>query len=99
MWHPGTVVALLGAGDVVRRGRDAPRQQTKEHPVAWTWRIEKSDGSAAEHGLDVPEFSAQGDAETWLGEVWRDLAEAGAEQATLLDDQRVVYGPMSLLPE
>ena len=47
----------------------------------------------------MPEFAAQGDAESWLGEVWREMAEAGAEQATLLEDGRVVYGPMSLVAE
>lgn len=65
--------------------------------MSWTWRIDKTDGSDVPLDFEVPEFSAQGDAESWLGEVWRELAEAGAEQATLLEDGRVVYGPMSLL--
>lgn len=67
--------------------------------MAWTWVIDTVDGSAVVLPFDVPEFSAQGDAESWLGEVWRDLAEAGAEQATLVEDERVVYGPMSLHAE
>jgi hypothetical protein len=67
--------------------------------VSWTWRIEKTDGGDVPLAFDVPEFAAQGDAESWLGEVWREMAEAGAEQATLLEDGRVVYGPMSLLAE
>lgn len=67
--------------------------------MSWTWRIDKTDGSEVPLGFDVPDFSAQGDAESWLGEVWRELAEAGAEQATLVEDGRVVYGPMSLLAE
>jgi hypothetical protein len=45
-----------------------------------------------------PTFPAQGDAETWLGEAWRDLAEAGVAQVTLFENDREVYGPMSLSP-
>lgn len=65
--------------------------------MSWTWRIDKTDGSDVPLDFEVPEFSAQGDAESWLGEVWRELADAGADQATLLEDGRLVYGPMSLL--
>jgi hypothetical protein len=64
--------------------------------VAWTWRIDRADGADVALDTEPPAFSAQGDAESWLGEVWRELAEAGADQATLLEDDRVVYGPMSL---
>jgi hypothetical protein len=41
-------------------------------------------------------FPTQGDAETWVGEAWRDLLEQGVEQVSLLEDGREVYGPMSL---
>lgn len=65
--------------------------------MAWTWSMESDAGDASAAGLpDSPEFTSQSDAETWLGEVWRDLAAAGAVQVTLLDSGRVVYGPMSL---
>jgi len=67
--------------------------------MGWTWRIETADGAPAELGFEVPELSSQSDAESWLGEVWRTLAEAGAGQVTLLEDGRVVYGPMSLSAE
>lgn len=67
--------------------------------MSWTWRIERVDGSPAPLAFDVPDFAAQGDAESWLGEVWREMADAGAEQVTLLEDGRLVYGPMSLLAE
>ena len=40
----------------------------------------------------------QGDAETWLGENWRELLSAGVHQVTLLDGDREVYGPMGLHP-
>jgi hypothetical protein len=41
-------------------------------------------------------FPSQSDAETWLGEQWRELAEAGVEAVTLAHEGAVVYGPMSL---
>ena len=43
-------------------------------------------------------FPTQSDAETWLGENWRELLSAGVDQVSLLDGDRVVYGPMSLRP-
>ncbi len=67
--------------------------------MAWTWRVETGSGEAAELPFEVPEFASQSDAESWVGEMWRDLADAGAEQVVLLDDDHVVYGPMSLDPE
>lgn len=67
--------------------------------MAWTWRVETADGSAADLPFDVPHFSSQSDAESWLGEVWRELAESGAGQVSLFDDDHLVYGPMSLSTE
>jgi hypothetical protein len=64
--------------------------------MAWTWRLEAGDGGTVGDRLDVPAFPSQSDAESWLGEVWRELVSAGASAATLLEDGRVVYGPMSL---
>jgi hypothetical protein len=66
--------------------------------MAWTWRCEDADGTV----LDVPQlevFSSKGDAESWLGETWRDLRTAGVAQVVLLDGDRVEYGPMGLDPE
>lgn len=68
--------------------------------MAWTWRYEGEDGTAIERP-EVPaseQFPTQGDAETWIGEVWRDLLATGVAQVTLLEDDRRVYGPMSLHP-
>jgi hypothetical protein len=64
--------------------------------MAWTWRFEKSDGTETEPAVQHEEFTTQGDAESWIGEVWRDLVEGGADQVTLLEDGTKVYGPMSL---
>jgi hypothetical protein len=68
--------------------------------VAWTWRYEDAEGGAVD-GAEVPTgepFPTQSDAETWLGENWRELLSAGVEQVSLLEGGRVVYGPMSLRP-
>jgi hypothetical protein len=61
--------------------------------------FEKEDGTVtASRGLPKETFSSQGDAESWLGENWRELLEGGVEQVTLLEEGRVEYGPMSLRP-
>lgn len=67
--------------------------------MAWTWRFEKSDGSETEPAVEPEEFPTQGDAESWIGEVWKDLLDGGADQVTLLEDDSPVYGPMSLHAE
>ncbi|MCD0451009.1 hypothetical protein LO762_17660 [Actinocorallia sp. API 0066] len=70
--------------------------------MAWSWRYEKADGTVVPTtGLpdvqEQPEYqSTQSDAESWLGEHWRVLAEAGVAQVWLLDDDRTVYGPLRL---
>ena len=64
----------------------------------WWWRLE--DGSGAE--VEVPSeyagqrFSSQADAESWVGEIWAALAEAGVDAVVLMEADRTVYGPMSL---
>jgi hypothetical protein len=45
------------------------------------------------------EFTTQGDAESWIGEVWKDLLEGGADQVFLFEDGTKIYGPMSLHAE
>ena len=65
--------------------------------MAWSWRCETASGEPIKPaGVDVPTFAAQGDAESWLGESWRELADAGVTAVTLVEDARAVYGPMSL---
>ncbi len=83
-------------------GSVASRTVPKQEEVAsmpWTWRYEKNDGALVS-SADLPEaiFASQGDAESWLGENWRGLLEAGVDQVTLLEDDRKEYGPMSLHP-
>lgn len=62
----------------------------------WWWRPEDADGN--EIAREREEFPSQADAESWVGECWAELAEDGVAAVTLLEDERVVYGPMSLSP-
>ena len=68
--------------------------------MGWTWRYEDSAGATvkAAGAPDPGSFPAQGDAESWIGESWQELLDAGVDQVTLIEDGRVVYGPMSLHP-
>lgn len=67
--------------------------------MAWKWRYENESGAAVpgqpEHSQDFP---TQSDAETWIGESWRELLDGGVDQVSLLEEERMVYGPMSLHP-
>lgn len=67
--------------------------------MSWTWQLEKTDGTViSARGLPRESFSSQGDAESWLGENWRELLDAGVDQVSLLEEGRPQYGPMSLHP-
>ncbi len=66
--------------------------------MAWSWRYEDPDGGEA-NPPDAPvvdAFPTQSDAESWLGENWRELLDAGVAAVTLFEDSREVYGPMPL---
>lgn len=67
--------------------------------MAWMWRYEDSSGAPvvpAEGAPTAEPFAHQADAESWIGETWRELLAAGVHQVTLLEDDREVYGPMGL---
>jgi hypothetical protein len=64
--------------------------------MSWTWRYEDSSGAPLTLSGSAESFPTQGDAETWVGETWRELLEQGVEQVSLLEDGREVYGPMGL---
>jgi hypothetical protein len=67
--------------------------------MSWSWRFEKADGAPINGpGLTDETWTTQADAESWLGENWRSLLEAGVDQVSLVEDGRVAYGPMSLHP-
>ncbi|MGI8680125.1 MAG: hypothetical protein ACR2LX_15855 [Jatrophihabitans sp.] len=67
--------------------------------MPWIWRLEKPDGSEVPAGGAAPanpQHASQSDAETWLGENWRELADADVAQVRLFDGRTLVYGPMPL---
>ena len=67
--------------------------------MTWTWRLEGPAGETvdpASIGLAVPPSDNQGDAESWLGENWRELLARGVHSVTLFDGDSRVYGPMGL---
>ncbi|THV41828.1 hypothetical protein [Glycomyces buryatensis] len=57
--------------------------------MTWTWQIEDGDGNI----LETPDsdLGSQGDAESWLGERWREFVADGATVAALMEDGRTVY--------
>lgn len=67
--------------------------------MAWTWRYEDPTGAPVvplDSAPTAEPFPNQADAESWVGEYWRELLAAGVAQVTLMEDDRVVYGPMGL---
>jgi hypothetical protein len=65
----------------------------------WTWSYEDAGGSSMDAaGLGTTAFPTQADAESWFGEVWQDLTDAGVAAVTLWRDGEKAYGPMSLDP-
>ena len=64
--------------------------------MAWRWVA--SSEPVAESGLHRT-FATQGEAESWLGEFYPDLVDVGVQAVSLFEEDRLVYGPMSLEPE
>lgn len=69
--------------------------------MTYRWLYLRADGTEI---ADLPEsataetFPNQSDAESWVGETWRELLADGVDAVTLIADDTVVYGPMSLHP-
>jgi hypothetical protein len=63
--------------------------------MPWSWRYQNVDGQPVAGPAET--FSSQADAESWIGQVWRELASAGVTTVVLAADDRVEYR-MSLLP-
>ena len=69
--------------------------------MSWTWRLEGPAGETvdpASVGVPVPPAENQGDAESWLGEHWRELLARGVHAVSLFAGETRVYGPMGLAP-
>jgi len=66
-----------------------------ENGMAWAWRYEGGEGKKDAGGSEA--FPSQSDAESWLGQSWKELVAAGVVTAVLVEDERVEYR-MSLLP-
>ena len=63
--------------------------------MPWSWRYENVDGQPVTGPAET--FCSQADAESWIGQEWRELADSGVAQVALGEDDRVDYR-MSLLP-
>lgn len=62
----------------------------------WWWKQLDAAGEPVGDEADAARFPTRGDAESWLGEAWSELAEEGVDAVVLLEGDRTVYGPMSL---
>lgn len=64
----------------------------------WWWKLEDSAGAEVAVSEDFADqrFPTQADAESWVGEIWGDLADEGVDAVRLFELDREVYGPMSL---
>lgn len=65
--------------------------------MAWNWRYFGPDGEEVEQDLPTESFTSRGDAESWLGENWQELADRGVGRVALMEEDRRVYA-MSLEP-
>lgn len=74
------------------------RPTAAERP--WIWRLENAEGAEVTVTGELAEqrFASQADAESWVGEIWAELAAVGVDQVVLFEHDRRVYGPMSLHP-
>ena len=66
--------------------------------MTYRWRPETGDFDGRlllDLGL-LPSFADQASAEQWLTVHYEDLSEQGVTGVSLLDGDRLVYGPMSL---
>lgn len=65
--------------------------------MAYHWRFTPPDAAPSDPPAPSS-FPSQSDAESWVGETWRELSAAGVESVTLVDGQSTVYD-MSLAAE
>jgi hypothetical protein len=61
--------------------------------MSWRW---VPDREPTRNAPEARTFASQGEAETWLGEFYPELMSAGVRAVSLYEEERLVYGPMSL---
>lgn len=69
--------------------------------MAYTWRYLRADGTEVAElpaAATSQSFPSQSEAESWVGETWRELLAGGIDAVALSDGDVLVYGPMSLHP-
>lgn len=69
--------------------------------MGWTWQYLHLDGTELQElppSAVTSSFPSQADAESWVGEAYQQLLDEGVDQVTLFEEERKVYGPMSLHP-
>jgi hypothetical protein len=64
--------------------------------MSWRW---VPDREPTRNTPETRTFASQGEAETWLGEFYPELMSAGVHAVSLYEEDRLVYGPMSLEPD
>lgn len=64
--------------------------------MAYRWESAGASDGAREAGLGRA-FDTQEQAEAWLTAFYEDLVDTGVEMVSLVEEGRLVYGPMSLL--
>lgn len=64
--------------------------------MTFSWTSPQGDAEVAAGTGLRQEFPTQADAEAWLTASYEDLVDAGVDEVTLREGDRVVYGPMSL---
>lgn len=62
--------------------------------VAFRWRYQTPSGIPTDGPAET--FDDQAEAEAWFSTIWEDLRAQGVAAVVLLDDDKEVYGPMSL---
>ena len=79
----------------------SPFRQPAVPERSWWWRLEDGAGQEVKVSEEYADqrFASQGDAESWVGEFWRELSEDGVSAVVLFEHDRQVYGPMSLSAE
>ena len=64
--------------------------------MSFIWICHALDGTDVNIAEARTEFPTQADAEAWMGDSWSTLLASGADSVSLLEGDRLVYGPMGL---